>query len=758
MNSNKIRRSDTHHQVTSSFNQKFFKATSAALFMSALIPFAPVNAHDAHNQVSASVQSNRQKKGHLAPDLFDDFGVTQSTNKVLPLKAIKGRNRSVKVNTDLLWSDALTLNLFDDVVVTVVRDRLIDKVKGSTTWIGHVEGEPDSEVFLTVRGNTMSGTVRIGDELYEINLGADGLHDIIKVDPGNNPDFGDDTKTVEDFIAEGGEIDSTVASEPAIANADINAGTVIDAMVVYTPRARANANGQSGIETKIVNAVAKANQAYLNSAIDMQINLVHMAEVSYTESGSMSTSLQDVTATSDGKMDEVHALRNQYGADQVVLVTADTSACGTGYLMSNPSTSFAPYAFSIVHDDSKYACLSNHTLAHELGHNQGDHHDRANASSTPAYDYSYGYRLCQTGGFRTVMSYSCTGGTRVGYFSNPNVIYNGEYTGTNTEDNARSMTNTKAIVTSFRGTVDTSTPNAPSALTASALSDTEIVIGWADNSNNETGFRLERSADSVNWTEFATVGSNVKSFTDSGLVPETPYQYRVRAYNSNGNSSYSNIGNATTDAAVVETCTYNDPTVTVAPSTLYSMAGASITYNISLTNQDASACGVTTFTLTTSDGSSLGAYVISAGSSTSASWETTAPATDGTYTKSVTATAAGHNSVTDSASVYVDGTAPTAPSNVSAAVKRKSQVSVSWGDSTDSGSGFDHYEVKRDGVMIATTTGTSYTDKPGDGTFTYTVEAFDKAGNAKGNSTSITVGGSTTSTKGGGKGNNDRKK
>ncbi len=92
--------------------------------------------------------------------------------------------------------------------------------------------------------------------------------------------------------------------------------------------------------------------------------------------------------------------------------------------MSNTDTvsSMAPYAFTVVHDDSTYACLSNQSLAHELGHNQGDNHNREDSVGyVGAYDYSYGYRLCQTGGFRTVMSYSCTGGTRVSYFSNPNV-------------------------------------------------------------------------------------------------------------------------------------------------------------------------------------------------------------------------------------------------------------------------------------------------------------------------------------------------
>ena len=483
-----------------------------------------------------------------APSLFDDSGVEQSRKKNWPAKAHKAkRNRSVNVRTDLLWSDALTLNLFDDVTVTAVRDRMIDNVKGNSTWIGHVEGEPDSEVFLTVRGKTMSGKVLIGSDVYEIEIKSNKKHEITKVDPANNP-IRDDTKVVEDFLASGGLAASDPVLAPDVAASADGSGTIIDLMVVYTAKAKSNASGQAGIETKIANAVAMANQAYINSQIDMQLNVVYTGEINYAETGNMSTSLSDLTGSYDGKMDAVHALRNQYGADQVVLITADANYCGIGYVMTYPGVSFAPYAFSVVHDDSAYACLSNNTLAHELGHNQGNQHDRDSASSPGAFAYSYGYRLCQTGGFRTVMSYACTGGNRVSYFSNPNVLYNGMITGTATENNALSMTNTKAIVAAFRASVTSAIPAVPINLAATALSPTEIRLTWSDNSSDETGFRLERSVDGINWTEFAVTAGNTTSYIDSGLVASTVYQYRVRSYNSNGSSGYSNTGTAKTSA------------------------------------------------------------------------------------------------------------------------------------------------------------------------------------------------------------------
>ncbi len=178
-----------------------------------------------------------------APDLFDDFDIQQATGKVLPPKAVKGKNRSVNVHTDLLWSDTLTLNLFDDVVVTAVRDRMIDNVKGSTTWIGHVEGEQDSEVFLTVRGNTMSGNVQIGDKTYEIESKGNNQHDITQVDPDKNPKHSH-SKNMKIFSPQAARsIQRLSAASPTTSAA--TTGTIIDLMVVYTPKAKTNASGQS---------------------------------------------------------------------------------------------------------------------------------------------------------------------------------------------------------------------------------------------------------------------------------------------------------------------------------------------------------------------------------------------------------------------------------------------------------------------------------------------------------------------------------
>ena len=106
-----------------------------------------------------------------------------------------------------------------------------------------------------------------------------------------------------------------------------------------------------------------------------------------------------------------------------------------------------------------------------------------------------------------------------------------------------------------KGTTPPTVPAAPGSLTATAASSSAINLAWSDNSNNETGFDIERSTDNVNWAALASVGSNIQSYGDTGLAASTSYHYRVRAKNSAGSSGYSNVANATTLAAGSTTVT-----------------------------------------------------------------------------------------------------------------------------------------------------------------------------------------------------------
>jgi uncharacterized repeat protein (TIGR02543 family) len=97
------------------------------------------------------------------------------------------------------------------------------------------------------------------------------------------------------------------------------------------------------------------------------------------------------------------------------------------------------------------------------------------------------------------------------------------------------------------------TPTAPTNLSAIATSSTIINLTWTDNANNEEGFRIERTAFSgIGFEEIATVAVDTTSYTDEGLTPSTTYYYRVRAYNSAGDSGYSDAGTVTTMSVDLE--------------------------------------------------------------------------------------------------------------------------------------------------------------------------------------------------------------
>lgn len=362
--------------------------------------------------------------------------------------------RSRPVGVDWQWLSAATpdepravakmlaLNFFPDAQLTAVFERGELRTAEDFTWQGRIEGVPESTVTLVRFDGVLAGNVRAGDRYFQIRYMGDGVHSVRQIDDSLFPDDGEP-------IA----IDLAPGERAAEPNPD-DPGR-LDVMAVYTPAARSIVGGTAAMRALINLAVVESNTAYTRSAVSPRIRLVYAGEMTgYTENGGFSTELNRIANPSDGFMDEVHGLRNAFGADLVsLIIRGDGSLCGIGFLMNTLSAGFASNAFSV----SAYNCATgNYTFSHEMGHNMGLRHDRIADPSAGLFPYSHGY-VDATNNFRTIMGVAsgCGGCPRIQNFSNPNVLFNGFPTGVpqasaSSADAAASLNGTASVVANWR--------------------------------------------------------------------------------------------------------------------------------------------------------------------------------------------------------------------------------------------------------------------------------------------------------------------
>ncbi len=100
---------------------------------------------------------------------------------------------------------------------------------------------------------------------------------------------------------------------------------------------------------------------------------------------------------------------------------------------------------------------------------------------------------------------------------------------------------------------DTTSPSAPSGLSATPHGASRIDLSWSAASDNAgiSGYHIERcvGASCSGFVEIAAPVGEVTSFSNTGLAAATTYRYRVRAADGSGNlGSYSSIAAAQTAA------------------------------------------------------------------------------------------------------------------------------------------------------------------------------------------------------------------
>lgn len=299
---------------------------------------------------------------------------------------------------------------------------------GSQVWTGKLSGDPYSSAALVTLDGQTTGTVSGTLGNFRLDL-VDG--ELV----ATPEDGGSCAGAVPGPPGEGGV-------RPKLGDATAQAATV-DVYCLYTQNVLDLLGTTGNVTARAQSLVAFANTVYDNSEIDMTLRLAGVEKVDYTPLSVNNVEVGDLTAMRAGpEFQGVRDKRNAFGIDlYCLLVNLQVSGpftSGIGYLPSKATGLRPDLCYSVVSLNG-----GGGTFAHELGHNFGCSHDK-DASSPPLppaealYPFAYGFR--KPGVWGTIMAYRQSGESRISYFSNPSVSFQGDVTGSaGTADNAQAM-------------------------------------------------------------------------------------------------------------------------------------------------------------------------------------------------------------------------------------------------------------------------------------------------------------------------------
>jgi chitodextrinase len=278
-------------------------------------------------------------------------------------------------------------------------------------------------------------------------------------------------------------------------------------------------------------------------------------------------------------------------------------------------------------------------------------------------------------------------------------------------------------------TPDTSPPTVPAGLAATAVSPSEIDLSWTASSDNVgvTGYTVYR-----NGVALGTTGAGVTAWNDTAAAAATTYTYSVDAFDAAGNHSAKSAPVSATTPATPDT---QPPTVpTGVASNVGPVGEVDVSWSASTDN-----VVVTGYTLYR-DGVVLATV---SGTTLTYADHTVVGSTTYGYTADAFDAAGNHSAQSLVANATTpDWTPPSVPTGLAATAVSNGEIDVAWNASTDN-VGVTGYTVYRNGVAIGTVTGvtTSFADTSvGHGfSYSYTVDAYDGAGNHSARSTPISA-------------------
>ncbi|MCM0082546.1 fibronectin type III domain-containing protein [Geomonas sp. Red32] len=305
-------------------------------------------------------------------------------------------------------------------------------------------------------------------------------------------------------------------------------------------------------------------------------------------------------------------------------------------------------------------------------------------------------------------------------------------------DSDSNLSDASALLTVRTDASPTATaPGAPSGLTDTAAYNL-VSMSWTASADAGVTYTVYRDGSPV------AVGLTGLSYGDAAVTPNTGYHYTVTAVKNGGESVPSNVLTVTTPANP------NNPSATVpdTPTNFVAVSvnagGVSLMWNSSLVGGNP----VTGYLVQRGD--ATGNNFVNIASTRVPGYTDTTVSPSTTYSYRVLAFSdAGIYSAPSAiwlapvpAAVDLsDTTPPSAPAGVAASAPTSGSVVLTWTANSVS-DGVAGYLVFRDGVQVANiTTGTTFTDPTvvGGVTYSYTVEAYDAAGNLSPPSSAVQV-------------------
>ena len=227
-------------------------------------------------------------------------------------------------------------------------------------------------------------------------------------------------------------------------------------------------------------------------------------------------------------------------------------------------------------------------------------------------------------------------------------------------------------------------PAAPTNLSATAVSATEIVLTWTSNSSNQTGFDIFRQSGTAAAALLTTTAKDTTTYTDTGLTPGTTYTYTVRATNSAGPSGFSTPSSATTPVNPAST-----------PTDLVATAAANNEVDLIWTD---TAGDATAFKIERKVAG--GTYTqIDKVTGDQRRYADTTVSPNTTYTYRIRATNAIADSDYSNEATATTPLAPAAPTGLTAVASSPAQINLSWTDNATDATGF-RIDRKSDGGMF----------------------------------------------------------